>query len=89
MGVRLTAEKEILGVISPVDTSEKFDHLYLEIDADADIVSLKRIENLIASHMLAVQLVQNQRQKMLNRLDTETSHSSLHPGQPYSLPILG
>jgi len=56
MGVRLTAEKEILGVISPVDTSEKFDHLYLEIDADVDIVSLKRIENLIAGHMLAVSL---------------------------------
>ncbi|MCK5901187.1 NAD-glutamate dehydrogenase [bacterium] len=70
MGVRLTAEKEILGVISPVDTSEKFDHLYLEIDADADIVSLKRIENLIAGHMLAVQLVQNQRQNMLKRLES-------------------
>ena len=70
MGVRLTAEKEILGVISPVDTSEKFDHLYLEIDADADIVSLKRIENLIAGHMLAVQLVHNQRQNMLKRLES-------------------
>ncbi|GIT63594.1 MAG: hypothetical protein Ct9H300mP21_11400 [Pseudomonadota bacterium] len=40
MGVRLTAEKEILGVISPVDTSENFYHLYLEIDADENIISL-------------------------------------------------
>jgi len=71
MGVCLTAEKEILGVMSPVEnTSEKFDHLYLEIDAEADIVSLKRIENLIAGHMLAVQLVQNQRQNMLKRLES-------------------
>jgi len=68
MGVVLSAEKEIEAVISPEEKMEKFDHLYLEIEADADIVFLKRLETLIAGHMLAVQLVRNHRQKMLQSL---------------------
>ncbi|MDE0792965.1 MAG: NAD-glutamate dehydrogenase [SAR324 cluster bacterium] len=70
MGVVLSAEKEIEAVISPEEKMEKFDHLYLEIEADTDIVFLKRLETLIAGHMLAVQLVRNHRQKMLQSLES-------------------
>ncbi|MED5403884.1 MAG: NAD-glutamate dehydrogenase domain-containing protein [SAR324 cluster bacterium] len=68
MGVVLSAEKEIEAVIYPEEKIDKYDHLYLEIEADTDIVFLKRLETLIAGHMLAVQLVRNHRQKMLQSL---------------------
>ena len=70
MGVELTEDKEIKRVVSPEDNPKKYDHLYLEIAADTDVVFLKRIENMIAGHMLAVQLVQNHRQKMLIQLES-------------------
>ena len=70
MGVVLSPEKEIEAVISPQEKMEKFDHLYLEIEADADIVFLKRLETMIAGHMLAVQLVRNHRQQILQSLES-------------------
>ncbi|MBC8257500.1 MAG: NAD-glutamate dehydrogenase [SAR324 cluster bacterium] len=70
MGADITTEKEVTAVKSPQENSEKYDYIYLEIEADNDSVSLKNIETAIAGHMLAVQLVQNQRQKMLLRLDS-------------------
>ena len=70
MGAVLTVEREIVKVVSPLEDSEKFDHIYLEIEADSDSVSLKRLQTKIAVHMLAVQLVLNHRQNMLERLES-------------------
>ena len=70
MGAVLTPDREILKVISPLEDSEKFDHIYLEIEADSDSVFLKRLETRIASHMLAVQLVLNHRESLLEQLDS-------------------
>ncbi len=70
MGVVLSAEKELEEVILPEENTENFDHLYLEIEADTDIVLLRRIETMIAGHLLAVQLVHNHRKKMLHCLES-------------------
>ena len=70
MGAVLTVERDIVKVVSPLEDSEKFDHIYLEIEADSDSVSLKRLQTKIAVHMLAVQLVLNHRQNMLERLES-------------------
>ncbi len=70
IGVELSVGKEVEKVFLPQQHLDKYDHLYLEIETDTDNASLKRIETRIAEHMLAVQLVRNHQQEMLQLLES-------------------
>ena len=70
IGVELTEGKEVEKVFLPQQDLEKYDHLYLEVETEADNATLKHIETMIAGHMLAVQLVRNHHQYMLTNLES-------------------
>jgi NAD-specific glutamate dehydrogenase len=70
IGVELTESKEVEKVFLPQHELEKYDHLYLEIETEAENETLKDYETIIAGHMLAIQLVRNHHQNMLRNLES-------------------
>ena len=70
IGVELTEGKEVEKVFLPQQDLEKYDHLYLEVETEAENEALKHIETMIAGHMLAIQLVRNHHQYMPTNLES-------------------
>ena len=70
IGVDLSEGKELEKLFLPQQHLEKYDHLYLEVETEAESTTLKHIEALIAGHMLAIQLVRNHHQNMLTNLES-------------------
>ena len=70
IGVKLTEGRELEKVFLPQQKLEKYDHLYLEVETEAENETLKHFETMIAGHMLAIQLVRNHHQNMLRTLES-------------------
>ncbi len=70
IGVELTEVKELEKVFLPQQDLEKYDHLYLEVETEAENTTLKHFETKIAEHMLAIQLVRNHHQQMFTNLES-------------------
>ena len=70
IGVELTENGEVKNVFLPQQELLKYDHIYLEVETEAENTILKQIETAIAEHMLAIQLVRNDHNHMLKNMES-------------------